>query len=71
MLDAEWWEIALKKYKPKTVDERDLLLWFINTNIEEDCCPHWNIPCLDAFAKYLDYLAHPADLAQGKEMHQF
>lgn len=43
ILDSDWWVQAIKNYKPKSIGDRDLLLWFINTNIEEDYCAHWRI----------------------------
>ena len=34
ILDSDWWVQALKSYKPKSLGDRDLFFWFVNTNIE-------------------------------------
>lgn len=70
ILDSDWWVQAIKNYKPKSIGDRDLLLWFINTNIEEDYCAHWRIECVDAYNKYLDFLARPEDPRIGIDMQQ-
>ena len=53
ILDSDWWMSAIKTYRPKSFADLQLFLWFIDINIEEDYCAHWNITCKEAYSKYI------------------
>jgi len=71
ILDSEWWTSALSKYQPKSLGDKILFIWFINNNIEEDLIAHWKINCIQAYNRYLDFLARPEDPRMGMDNPQF
>ena len=71
ILDSEWWTTALRKYQPKSRGDEMLFIWFINLNIEEDFCANWKIGCIQAYNRYLDFLARPEDPRMGIDKRQF
>ena len=60
----------MRSYRPLSLGDRDLFFWFIDTNVEEDYVSHWKISCIDAYNRYLDYLARPEDPGMGMEISQ-
>jgi hypothetical protein len=61
----------LRKYVPSSLGDLEVFLWFILTNVKEDYVAHWRVDCVEAYRKYLEYLAMPEDpRSVGIEMRQ-
>jgi hypothetical protein len=74
LLDSEWWTTALQKYSPTSTGDELLFLWFIRKNITADYSANWRISCIQAYQRYLDFLARPEDPKGGmddKSLGQF
>ena len=54
-----------------SIEHRNLFIWFIRKNIEEEMVARWKISCMEAFAKYEEYLAISENFENGMDDDQF